>query len=165
MHCLTDISCHQDAIHAFIKSSRAKKASLYLFNNEFQTVYENALVSKVEIPPLEPKGSYPYPCSLLDAIGTMIKRVESFQPKSWADMEEDDDNVTIIVVSDTTEHANGSSKFTHDQIGSMIYEKKAKGWLFVFLSTNHDVIQMAHSIHMSTMSFKNIDVALQSISY
>ena len=96
--------------------------SLYQFDHEFETVYENMDIK--EVPPLDTKTFVPRgSTALLDAMGTVIRNVGDIDGKG-------------ILVFLTDGEENASSKFTKEHIFDLIKAKEKEGWAVVFLGAN-----------------------------
>ena len=124
--------------NSFIESQKTNGGtmSLYLFDNEFTTVYEDMQITNVV--PLThetfvPRGS----TALLDAIGNVIKKlVVSETPK--------DTLVKIIIMTDGYE--NSSKKYTSEYIKNSIEKYTKIGWDFMYLGANQDSILEASKL-------------------
>lgn len=142
IHFLLDRSGSMKGFNAFVNEQAPKSTmSLYMFDNEFQIVYENNKikdVKKLTSNTFIPRGG----TALLDAIGKTIERVDKNNLQSWADIE-DVGNVIVIL---TDGEDNSSTEYTKEQINDLIFGKKAQGWKFVFLGANQDSIKSAKNI-------------------
>jgi len=131
-------SCIDDTIggfNTFIDSQKKDNTdasiSLYLFDNEYTSLYENKLISEVsnlDTKTYVPRGS----TSLLDAIGCTIKTAEKT------------DNNIIVILTDGFE--NTSKTYTKCHVKDLIKMKESIGWNFVFLAANQDAISTAQSL-------------------
>jgi uncharacterized protein YegL len=118
-------------IHSQKKDNTDASMSLYLFDNEYTSLYENKLISEVsniDTKTYIPRGS----TSLLDAIGCTIKTAEIT------------DNNIIVILTDGFE--NTSKSYTKSHIKDLIKMKESIGWNFVFLAANQDAISTAQSL-------------------
>ena len=127
-------SCINDTIggfNHFIESQKKDNPqgnmNLFLFDNEFENIYESKNIQKVEklsSSTYTPRGS----TSLLDAIGKTIKKAEK------------DENPMIVILTDGEE--NTSKTYTLAHVKDLIQMKESIGWKFVFLGANQDAIQI-----------------------
>lgn len=174
IYCVIDCSgsmsaCSDDTIigiNSFVKNSEPdSRISLYLFNNNFTTIYENVQVDMIT--PLtsskyRPSGA----TALLDAIGNTIKIAEKSQSTSWADSNDNDKTIIVIL---TDGHENSSKKYTKAHIYDLINAKQLAGWSFIFMGANQDAIQTAEELNISnesaiTFSTQNIEKVFTSAS-
>jgi hypothetical protein len=116
--------------------------SLYLFDHEVTTVYENVPIENVEPLTLDtfvPRGS----TALLDAMGHVLKKDTLTQ------------DTCMIILTDGDE--NASKKYTSAHIKDLVENKtKNDNWTFMYLGANQDVIMSAERIGLSpaqTLSF------------
>jgi hypothetical protein len=131
-------SCVEDTIggfNTFIQNQKRDNTdasmSLYLFDNDYNSIYENKVIS--DVPNLDnktyvPRGS----TSLLDAIGRTIKTAEQT------------DNNVIVILTDGFE--NTSKTYTKSHIEDLIKMKERTGLNFDFLAANQDAISTAQSL-------------------
>ncbi|KAK3283272.1 hypothetical protein CYMTET_9016 [Cymbomonas tetramitiformis] len=77
--------------------------------------------------------------ALLDGIGATIEKLSAQISRSG----HNDAQACCVIATDGME--NSSSKYSRDQIFSLINEKKLKGWTFIFLGANQDAIQAGAS--------------------
>lgn len=107
--------------NSFVSSQVGGTMSLYLFDHELTTVYENQPIEKVE--PLtketfQPRGS----TALLDALGHILKTGPST-------------SCTVVIMTDGEE--NASHKYTHAHIKDLIDMRRMRdGWDFAYLGAN-----------------------------
>ena len=127
------------------QKKEAGEATLTLVQFDSEDPYEVvhhfkrlALVPRLTSATFVPRACTP----LLDAIGrgivdldTNLQRLEPAEVPA---------KVIFAIVTDGQE--NASSEFTLAQIQKMIAEKSAKGWQFVFLSSDMEAIKEAHSV-------------------
>ena len=150
----------------FIQSSKAGSfISCIIFNDTVKVVYENT--KREHVKPLtaetyEPRGS----TALLDGIGQAIELANKYEPKSWADSEEN--NVVILIMTDGYE--NASKTYAHAQINDLIKSKRLNGWNFIFMGANQDAIQTASDFSISeesslTFGTENVNEAFRSVSH
>ena len=128
--------------------------TLNLFAHDYDTVYENTPIEKVQKLTTDtyfPRGQ----TALLDAIGNTIKKIET-QEKPM-----------VVIITDGYE--NASKKFTHAHVKDLISMKESLGWNFVFLGANQDAIKVGGVLGIpeeSAMTFdtKNIYNAFEGLS-
>ena len=120
--------------------------SLYIFNDEFKTVYENKKIST--LPKFTHDMYWPQSqTALLDAIGKTIKIVE----KSV-----NENHKTIVILTDGEE--NFSSIYTKAHVNDLIDMKRANSsWTFVFLGANQDAIKEAGKLGIPECSAMTFD--------
>ena len=118
-----------------------------------RSVFENRLIADVGFLSRE---NYK-PCggtNLYDAIGTTIRNVES----QLAPLDSIP-NVLCIIITDGGE--NASKEFKLSTIQTMIKEKEAEGWTFIYLGANQDAWQVGQTFGLSkgqTMSYSTSDM-------
>ena len=142
-------SCVDDTIGGFNtfidnqkKDNTEAYMSLYLFDNEYTSLYENKLISEVsnlDTNIYVPRGS----TSLLDAIGCTIKTAEKT------------DNNIIVILTDGFE--NTSKTYTKCHVKDLIEMKEHMGWNFVFLAANQDAISTAQSLGINSNGAMTFD--------
>ena len=142
-------SCVDDTIGGFNtfidnqkKDNMEAYMSLYLFDNEYTSLYENKLISEVlnlDTKTYVPRGS----TSLLDAIGCTIKTAEKT------------DNNIIVILTDGFE--NTSKTYTKCHVKDLIEMKEHMGWNFVFLAANQDAISTAQSLGINSNGAMTFD--------
>jgi len=89
--------------------------------------------------------------NLYDAIGATIQKLDS-QIRT-------DQNVLVVIITDGEE--NCSKEYTLDAIRSMIQERTAKGWTFVYLGANQDAWKVGAGFGLSkgqTMAYSTADM-------
>jgi hypothetical protein len=129
-------TCRDDTVggyNSFVDSQKplGGTMSLYQFDHEFLTVYENVPID--DVTPLttstfEPRGS----TSLLDAMGHVLK----------LDLPRD---TTIIILTDGEE--NASTKYTSEHIKDLVESRQTRdNWSFVYLGANQDVVLTAQKL-------------------
>ena len=149
--------------NAFIDSQKAVGGtlSLYLFDNEFEVVYEDQPISTVE--PLTkttfiPRGG----TALHDAIGNVISRVslETHAP---------DTLIKFIIMTDGFE--NSSNKYTSKHIKDLIdIHTKKSGWDFMYIGANQDSILEAGKLgicaeHTLDFDRESVQQVMRSVSH
>ena len=128
--------CRDDTIggyNSFIDSQKplGGTMSLYQFDHDFLTVYENVPIDKV-VPltrdTFEPRGS----TSLLDAMGKILK----------LDLPRD---TSVIILTDGDE--NTSRTYTSEHIKDLVESRQTRdNWSFVYLGANQDVVLTARKL-------------------
>jgi len=151
-------SCISDTIggyNSFLETSDPNDTiSLYLFDHEFSTVYENVKVSeapKLTVVTYRPRGT----TALVDSLYKLLTSGG------------DDEKTTVVIITDGVE--NSSTEWTYSQVSSKIEEKKKLGWQFVFLGANQDAIESASRLNINegcslTFHTQNFDTAFRSVS-
>lgn len=154
-------SCRTDTeggLRAFLADQNSEfptgtRVSLYEFDTEYGTVYENEPLSTVPDYTLKPRGG----TALLDAIGRTITTVKA---KRKALPKADRPDVIMVIVTDG--HENSSHEFSHATVKEMIEKRTGKGWVFVYLGANQDAITVAASMGISrdgSMTYDTANVA------
>ena len=90
---------------------------------------------------------------LYDAIGAVIKKADQRIAKRVA-KGKDPESQVVVIFTDGGE--NASRKFTQDAIFTLIAERKAQGWVFVFLGANQDAFEAGGRVGFTagnTMNF------------
>lgn len=129
--------------------------TLVLFDNEFLTPYYAVDIQKV--PDLNqfnytPRGS----TALYDAVGRTIDEIGKRLDKH----SEKPDKVIVAILTDGEE--NSSSKYTRDQVASMIKHQESKyAWEFVFLAANQDAFQTGASLNIKACNTANFAATAQ----
>jgi len=109
--------------------------TLVQFDNQVETVFSAVPLAEAPNFVLEPRRT----TALLDAIGTTVNdelaRVRPLPP------EQRPDETVVVVVTDGAE--NASTEFRLDAVKALIAERRAAGWVFVFLGADQDAITVA----------------------
>ena len=106
---------------------------------EQRLIYDN--VPANEATPLTDKDYRPCCMTpLYDAIGTTITRVH--------DKKSQDTGSLALVTIITDGYENASREFTLTAIKSLIESYKEQGWQFTYIGADHDVEQVAYSLHI-----------------
>lgn len=117
--------------------------SLYHFDHEFETVYEERPVGDVPRLVLEPRGN----TALLDACGRALaligkrlrKKPDHARPSK----------VVVLVITDG--HENASREYAPEDIRRMFEHQHAKyGWQFAYLGANVDAFAVARDLGIRT---------------
>lgn len=123
-------SDHEGGLKAFVEKQRELPGKVYFtlvqFDDQdpFDIMYDGVSLDEVKNIQLNPRGCTP----LRDAIGRTIHYI-SQKPKR---------DVIFLIVSDGLE--NASKEYSQEQIRLNVLDKKEKGWQFLFVGTNFDVI-------------------------
>ena len=91
---------------------------------------------------------------LYDAIGAVIEKADRRIAKRAA-KGKDAESQVVVIFTDGGE--NASSKFTREAIFDLIAERKAQGWVFVFLGANQDAFEEGGQVGFAagnTMNFE-----------
>jgi len=132
------------------------RISLYQFNHEFSTIYENKKLheaSNIGTKTYTPGGM----TALLDAIGKVINKKGQY----YKNLSEDErpDKILITIMTDGQE--NSSKEFTKDKIKEMIeHQKNAYKWQFAFIGAAIDAFTDGGGLSInrgSTMKIKNLN--------
>lgn len=133
--------------------------SLYLFDNEFETVYENTPIEYVRILTTNtfiPRGS----TALHDAIGNVVTKLsKTGVPENTS--------VKIIIMTDGFE--NASKKYTAEHIKDLIEIHTKLGWDFMYIGANQDSILEAGKLGINaehTLDFdaNTVNQVMRSVS-
>ena len=161
--------CQYDTIQGFNRFVESQNKdcnmSLFLFNNQLETVYFKKPIGEVRdltMKTFRPMGG----TALFDAIGKVIKFAEDRDTTRWADLDEGVSNIIVVM---TDGHENSSESYTKSQIRDFVTMKQAVGWNFMFLGANQDAVLAAKNIgicHDSAMTFsvENVSDVMSSAS-
>jgi len=106
---------------------------------EMKTIYDNVPVAKAQT--LTDKDYRPCCMTpLYDAIGTTITRVHR--------LKSDDAESLALVTIITDGYENASHEFSLSAIKSLIDSYKEQGWQFTYIGADHDVEQVAFTLHI-----------------
>ena len=106
---------------------------------ETRVIYDNLPVNEVKT--LTDRDYRPCCMTpLYDAIGTTITRVHALKSH------EKDSLALVTIITDGYE--NASREFTQMAIMSLIDSYKEQGWQFTYIGADHDVQQVAFSLHI-----------------
>lgn len=113
--------------------------STVLFDDYSTVLHDRKAIRDVN--PITEKEYYVRGCTaLLDAVGGAIHHIGKLQK---ALPEEDRPEKTLFIIT-TDGMENASQKYTYEKVKKMVEKKKAKkGWEFIFLGANIDVIDVA----------------------
>ena len=125
------------------QKAQGKKVSVttVLFDDEVDIIHDRFPVEIIE--PLTEKEYFVRGCTaLLDAVGTVIEKMENVQKHLPEDHRAE--KIIFVIITDGLE--NSSEHFTQDQIRRKIEAKKECGWEFLFLGANIDAGREAEKI-------------------
>ena len=106
---------------------------------EMKTIYDNVPVN--EVLPLTDKDYRPCCMTpLYDAVGSTITRVHALKGN--------DDNSLALVTVITDGYENASREFSLTALKSLIDSYKDQGWQFTYIGADHEVEQVAFSLHI-----------------
>jgi len=106
---------------------------------EMKNIYDNVPVAKAQT--LTDKDYRPCCMTpLYDAIGTTITRVHR--------LKSDDAESLALVTIITDGYENASHEFSLSAIKSLIDSYKEQGWQFTYIGADHDVEQVAFTLHI-----------------
>lgn len=106
---------------------------------EMKAIYDNVPVAQVK--PLSDKDYRPCCMTpLYDAVGMTITRVHALKSKNSESLA----LVTII----TDGYENASHEYSLAAIRSLIESYKEQGWQFTYIGADHDVEQVAFTLHI-----------------
>lgn len=131
--------------------------SLYMFDNEYQTVFEETPVRGAGELPLSPRGA----TALLDAMGTTILRAGLRFSRKTEDKRPG--KVVFLVITDGME--NASKEFTREQIRQMVEEQQAKhAWQFVYMAANVDAFATGAAMGVRGQSSRGYEANAQGVA-
>ena len=106
---------------------------------EMKTIYDNVPVN--EVAPLTDRDYRPCCMTpLYDAVGSTITRVHALKGN--------DDNSLALVTVITDGYENASREFSLTALKSLIDSYKDQGWQFTYIGADHEVEQVAFSLHI-----------------
>jgi len=106
---------------------------------ELKAIYDNVPVAQIQ--PLSDKDYHPCCMTpLYDAIGSTITRVHAIKSH-------DNDSLALVTII-TDGYENASREFSQRAIMSLIDSYKDQGWQFTYIGADHDVEQVAYSLHI-----------------
>jgi hypothetical protein len=159
-------SIKSDAIggyNAFIDEQKKleddTKFSLFLFDSNYQKIYES--VSLSEIKSLDESTYIPSSMTALyDAIGITIE--ESVTKYNKLSDNEKPDRVLCVILTDGEN--NKSTKYTREAIFEMIDERRKNDWEFIFLAAGQDAMKVASSMNIDTSNSYNFSASSDGMS-
>jgi len=121
------------------------KVSLYQFDTEYETIFEDRDITDVPSIKIEPRGG----TALLDAIGkTVNSRGLHF---STINESKRPGKVIVLIITDGQE--NSSVEFSRSKIYEMItLQRETYNWQFIFLGSNQDAIQEGTKLGLNSNS-------------
>lgn len=142
------------AFNAFLEQQKAlpdaAMLSLILFDHEYEAVYLSRALH--DSPPLDESSYQPRgTTALLDAIGRSIDDISSRHEKLSSS--EQPAQVIVCILTDGLE--NASQDYTQERIASMIRQKQAAKWEFVFLAANQDAFQTGARLNIAAANTFN----------
>ena len=106
---------------------------------EMKVIYDNVPVAEAKT--LTDKDYRPCCMTpLYDAVGSTITRIHSLKSS--------DDNSLALVTIITDGYENASREFTLTALKSLIDSYKEQGWQFTYIGADHDVEEVAFSLHI-----------------
>ena len=115
-----------------------------LFNDSSVIVHDR--VPLCEMHPLTDDDYLPCgSTALLDAVGNAVHHIE--QIHKYARVEDVPEHTMFVITTDGME--NASCKYRHNDIKSLVENKRKCGWEFVFFGANIDAFSTAESIGIS----------------
>ena len=112
--------------------------STVLFDNFSEVIHDRVPLSRIQ--PMTRKDYYVRGCTaLLDAVGDAIHHIGIVH--RYIRPEDRPEKTLFVITTDGME--NASRRYTYDRVRSMIEEKKALGWEFLFLGANIDAAREA----------------------
>ncbi len=128
------------------KDNGEAKLSLYLFDDQYDIIYEGKDLKEVET--LTEKVYFPRnSTALYDAIGRTINTIGARFAQTKE--EERPDKVIFLIITDGEE--NSSKEFKQEQIKDMIeHQKSVYSWQFIFVGANQDSVLAAKNIGISS---------------
>ncbi len=140
------------------ESALPAKVTTVLFNNKSEFLYTQKDLA--EVPEMTTKEySAESTTALLDAIGSTIRKVDSFEGIS-------DKTTQVIVVIITDGYENASKEYNLETIKSLVSERQnTKDWKFIFMGANIDAIKAADSLGIDTrnaVKYKNTSVGVKA---
>ena len=148
--------------NAFIDAQKSLGGtmSLYLFDNEFDVVYEDMPIEEVQNLTKQtfiPRGS----TALHDAVGKVITNVGKQIMTGPVD-------INVIIMTDG--HENASKKYTSDHIKDLIEIHTKLGWNFMYMGANQDSILEAGKMGINSDNTLDFDIntvqdAMRSVSH
>lgn len=98
---------------------------------------------------------------LYDAIGAVIKKADQRIAKRAA-KGKDPESQVVVIFTDGGE--NASHKFTREAIFNLIDERKAQGWVFVFLGANQDAFEAGGQVGFAAGNTMNFEASEEGMT-
>jgi hypothetical protein len=112
-----------------------------LFDDRVEFVHDRFPIDVIE--PLTAEDYYVRGCTaLMDAVGIAIEKTSDIQRRLPYTYKAG--RVIFVIITDGLE--NSSKEFTHKRVKTLIEEKKAAGWEFLYLGANIDAGEEAEKI-------------------
>lgn len=136
--------------------SEETKVSVYLFDDKFDTLFENKNVKEVGSLELIPRGM----TALYDGIGKTMNSVG----EQLAALPESERPNKVMIVIITDGHENASREFNFRKIQDMIkHQRETYSWEFVFLGANIDSFAVGGSLGIAQGSTRNYEANAKSV--
>ena len=148
-------------IEAFLKKEKESgddtNVSLYQFDNQYETVFEDKKITEDIAIPLVPRGG----TALLDAVGkTMASVGEKLAKLPEADRP---NRVLFLVITDGEE--NSSHEFTFTSVKDNIkHQRENYAWDFVFLGTTEEALFQGEGLGIAKGSTRGFARNTQDIN-
>lgn len=149
-----------DTIQGFNKMIERQKTesknvnvTTILFDDAAEMVHDRFPIEIIE-PLTEQEYSVKGCTALLDAVGEAVTKIDNVQKRLPENYRAG--KVIFVIITDGLE--NSSERFCYEQVRSMIEEKKACGWEFLFLGANIDAGKEAEKIGIErnrSVTYKN----------
>jgi hypothetical protein len=145
--CYINLNKFSDSLGSFSYSLKPNHS----VSEPIRTIYENVLVNEAVYLNNEnytPSGS----TNLYDAIGMTITNLDKLVKPNQ--------DVLVVIITDGGE--NSSREYTLSAIKTMIADRQAKGWTFVYLGANQDAWSVGQTFGLSkgqTMTYSTTDMA------
>lgn len=148
--------------NAMLKKQQDVGGQCYLTTVLFDNSYE-LLHDRIDLRAVAPMTDNEYfvggSTALLDAIGTTIGKITSAQNHTQPDYRAE--KILFVIITDGEE--NASREYTADRVRSLIEERKASGWEFVFLGANIDAVAAAGRIGIDPRRVQNFQSDSQGV--
>lgn len=139
-------------LHKQLKLDEETKATVALFDHEYEMLWENAPAKDIKLTSEEyfVRGT----TALLDAIGKTIINYKCAI--------ENPAEVIFVITTDGME--NASREFTYQKIKDLIKQKEKEcGWRFIFLGANIDAIEEASQLGINTEDAYNFEATNEGV--
>jgi uncharacterized protein YegL len=123
------------------KQGRQVNVTTVLFDDRVEFIHDRFPIDIIE--PLTEEDYYVRGCTaLMDAVGIAIEKISDIQ-RRLPDTHRAG-KIIFVIITDGLE--NSSKEFTHKRVKTLIEEKKAAGWEFLYLGANIDAGTEAEKI-------------------
>lgn len=112
--------------------------STYLFDDRFETAFENRDIQQIEAVSIQPRGN----TALVDALGKTISLVG--QQLNQTDESDKPSKVIFVVVTDGEENASRKLQLK-DVKNAVEHQREVYKWEFIFLGSNQDAVLSGQS--------------------